>query len=291
MMMIVDNFRFIDLPEELVRITLSYLDIPSLGALSCTGKNLVAHWASHNDTWKLMVEHRFYIDTKNHIRPNCYGGTSWKQAFQTLARADHMPKSRYTYRRRIVVAKGTTKKQVHLWVLLRHTENCTTRIDDHRYVELNLCIQNVRSTSVPVRIQVNDATLVYMGSEGRTDFVTTNVICNDRIRPKRLYPLTQDGGILLHPFEFAVVSVSFPCAPNMMYETDFLSRAVSVHVPIEWEDSSYSKNCYEYAIDAVTPTNHRLSAHFLPEHDIWNHYMELPGGCLALTNQCNLRTL
>merc|ERR1712238_647679 len=45
-----------------------------------------------------------------------------------------------------------------------------------------------------------------------------------------------DGTVSLLPLRHVILSVYFPCDSDVVFETDFLSRAVSVNVPVRWGD-------------------------------------------------------
>jgi hypothetical protein len=105
------------------------------------------------------------------------------------------------------------------------------------------------------------------------------------LRPKVLFHDTDGGlfdsdltnGIKLRPFDMAIVSVHFPCASDV-FETDFLARALSVHVPV-----------YSSGKTANDDNSHtEASAFFIPESDVWNYYMELPGNFLTLVDRFHM---
>ncbi len=101
--------------------------------------------------------------------------------------------------------------------------------------------------------------------------------------------------ISLRPFEFIIISVNVPMSDymtseeNVRFETDFLSRAISLSTPVTLHcDKDHSKR----SSGEKSPTDYNscrvyssLSvATFLKENDIWENYMQLPGNCLALTD-------
>mmetsp|Transcript_8242 Transcript_8242/g.12420 ORF Transcript_8242/g.12420 Transcript_8242/m.12420 type:complete len:449 (-) Transcript_8242:33-1379(-) len=105
------------------------------------------------------------------------------------------------------------------------------------------------------------------------------------------YPLS------LRPFEFVIVSVNVPLThymnsqENIRFETDFLSRAISLSTPVTLQCDN--DQCKTNDNKSQTIDNHALyssmsSAKFSSEHDIWESYMQLPGNCLALTDRSSL---
>ncbi len=117
--------------------------------------------------------------------------------------------------------------------------------------------------------------------------------------------------IILRPFEFVVVSMNVPLThyvdrENIQFETDFLSRAVSICTPVrlhndcnnsdisstllcdneEEEEVEVFEEMEGHEMRIKNSSVSSLSvASFLAEHDIWEHYMELPGNCLTLSNR------
>mmetsp|Transcript_12596 Transcript_12596/g.17362 ORF Transcript_12596/g.17362 Transcript_12596/m.17362 type:complete len:386 (-) Transcript_12596:63-1220(-) len=83
----------------------------------------------------------------------------------------------------------------------------------------------------------------------------------------------------LQPFEYIIVSVHVPCTSDMRYETDFLSRALCLHIPTRWNEGADKPMANRPAFDCLA------SASFMPETEMWDYYMELPGGCLTLADR------
>lgn len=110
--------------------------------------------------------------------------------------------------------------------------------------------------------------------------------------------------LTLNPLEFAIVAVNVPCTPDMIYETDFLSRSLVAHVPtmlncytpLHKENSQYVQDMNDIQNNPsskrkssdmkwVKETRRTLTtATFLTEMEFWDYYMQLPGGCLALSD-------
>ena len=122
------------LPEEVLRSILSYMDVPSIGAISATHKpqhKNLASLASDEDTWYMLTQRRFGIGCnhkrrtwrkkkKNVVlvkrgsssslsseastgvgesrrrRPQTYGGATWKDAFRSLSLAMRIPETSLT---------------------------------------------------------------------------------------------------------------------------------------------------------------------------------------------------
>jgi hypothetical protein len=308
------------LPDEVIHIIFLFADIPALGKIAQTGQNMLSKLACNDETWSNLVERRFRISTKK-SRPVLHGGHSWKQAFFSMSHSDRIPRGRYTGSQKAVFAKGRsvqrkpisgTSSPVRLWVLMGHTENCKTRTirqsragaseessNNERFVELYLCMQNVKSGAGNVTVDVLEATLALLGStEGSRPLISRVRKPGSSLQPKVLFhdamsspsadPFDYDvsSGIKLRPFQVAVVSVHFPCASDV-FETDFLARAVSVNVPVRKPSATKGKENIVPAVASSSTMTQEVdaSAFFLPEHDVWNYYMELPGNCLTLVDR------
>ena len=311
---------FDSLPEELIRHVYSYADIPSLATMMLTGKNLSSQYASDDITWGSLVERRFRVSTEK-VRPKIHGGRNWKEAYRSLSHCDRMPKNRYTSSQKIVFARGRAKQRkvderVSMWVMMAHTENCRTRTvprqersvegtlegDSERFVELYLCLQNIKSGGESVITDVMESALVLLGSTGNNfDPMVRRAYQSNSFRPKMLLHDKMESsaevasrtdrvfdisnGITLRPFEVAVLSVHFPCSQDL-YETDFLARAVSLHVPVRISSELITK--IDSADAETKESQTHASAFFLPENDVWNYYDELPGGFLTLADRNRL---
>jgi hypothetical protein len=178
--------------------------------------------------------------------------------------------------------------------------------DDKRYVELYLCLQNVKSGGGDVVANVMDAALVLMGNSESYDPLKYG-----SLRPKVLLHETKEScslkatgesddhlafditdGVKIRPFDIVVISVHFPCSSEV-YETDFLARAVSLHVPVRKSSDDGNESVLvsrDAASLVVTPhaettMSSEASAYFIPEKDVWNYYDQLPGGCLTLVDR------
>lgn len=263
----------------------------------------MAKMASDDCTWERIAQMRFCISTKR-TKPRNHGGRTWKDAYRSMAYARRIPRCRFTSSRKTIFAKGASRQYqgcgdcVSLWVMIGHTENCETRratprhhrtTEEQRFIELNVCIQNVRSSFGSVTVHVLDAAL--QAIQG-TETTIASPVCSGWMQPRLLCfhrctgaaavgqsmiysdSLDLTDGIRLHPFDFCVVSMHFPCSHDV-FETDFLARALQLRVPVFPHPSSP---------ETIT----KASAYFLPEKEIWNYYTELPGGFLSLNDKFRL---
>ena len=190
-----------------------------------------------------------------------------------------------------------------------------------RYVEFWVCFQNAKSSGPKIHVDITKCELQLLSSLGGTYFepcllqnkeeAGRNVhgrgrspsryrILHRQQKEKRLNNMTKNcvkdtniyheelttttNMISIQPWEFCIVSIPFPCEVQDVFETDFLSRAISLRVP------------YSYIRSTTTSHDHKKEKHevleemiseawFVPESDIWDKYSTLPGGCLTLADR------
>lgn len=276
---------FSRLSEDLIFLIFSFADVGSLGGIAQVSNCFLATASSGDAVWKWIVKNRFHIDTSNPRSKKTLGGRTWKEVYHSLSRINRIPKSKFTPARKAVFAKGggvtrRSNSPIAVWVLLSHTADCLTRRSGGRghtrFVELNVCIQNVKSGQGDVRVNLIDCTLQLrrnLDMSHQSVWMKPRVLYRSKGDVSALAMLGSDlNTIVLQPFEFCVVSMHFPCQEDV-YETDLLSRAVSLSVP------------FSSAGDQTTRTT---NAHFIDDDEIWDHYMELPGACLTLNDRSRL---
>jgi len=192
-----------------------------------------------------------------------------------------------------------------------------------RYIELHLCLQNTKSSGGTFSADFANAhsQVVYCRG-GVCEINEVNVKSGGEFGPKLLYHSRYDRSennakkanvddivdgidslnenayhsfdLTLEAFEFAVVAVNIPCPSGMVFETDFLSQAILMNVPVTVNERTASNGCAR-ALDphfaGVKDGNSTwlASAAFLGEDDIWKYYMELPGGFLAAVDPSSMR--
>jgi hypothetical protein len=275
------------LPDDLIFLIFSYADVCSLGRIAQVSNCFIATISSDDSIWREFVQDRFRLDTSNPRSKKTLGGRTWKEVYDSLSRRNRIPKSKYTPNRKAVFAKGggvtrRSNSAISVWVLLSHTADCLTRryisdsfsgsgLSNTRFVELNVCIQNVKSGHGDLRINLIKCTLELMGNLGASHQCVY-------VKPKVLFRSKGEismgakrsmNTIILKPLEFCVVSMHFSCQEDV-YETDVLSRAISLSVPFS-SDVDQNANI--------------VSALFIDDSEIWDYYVELPGACLTLNDR------
>ena len=355
---------FNTLPDELLRIVITWMDIPCLALLIRTSKSsTIAQMAADDKTWLSLVGRRFNIATNRSSsagppRSKSYGGSTWKAAYRSMSLAKRLPKCRQMPRKNVVFCKGGNVNccpSVNMWVMMNHTDDCNTRqvpresesadsMDNNetgdddsasiaassssedetpreRYVELRVCVQNIRTGFRTVQVDIENTTVSIAGMRGLSvvgiqqprivhkssddkksaeasgPSKRTRYNSSRRRSARRSYLLingdedqtSSDKDSLppiaryatLKPFEFVVFTARVPCTLDMRYETDFLSRARCVDVPVSWTSTKPNTNSLARNFDSCY-------SGFISEFEIWEHYMELPGNCLTLVDRSHV---
>ena len=96
--------------------------------------------------------------------------------------------------------------------------------------------------------------------------------------------------ISLNPFEFVVVSVNVPLkcytqvGENLRFETDFLSRAISVCTPVTLHVETKNRPSDDH-VSSLSSSSILSVAYFASEKEIWESYTEISGNFIALNNR------
>lgn len=302
------NMTLLQLPSELLRHVYSFMDVPMLGKMAKVHNHgILRDLANAELLWGSLVQQRFQIATTNtNKRPKAFGGKDWKDSYRSMHLCNRMPKCRHTNRKTVFAKGKSEQQQLSVWVTLHHTENCRTRVlrtsnatnrqQRQRYVDFWVCLQNVKTSGPAIRVDVHNAQLQFLGGLGALyseSCVQEEWNCGGYGRwvlPRVLYKhstktnhnhsaaatvcnenkMIAQGGIWLKPLEFCMVSLPFACAQDC-FETDVLARTVSLILPFSTSTSA--------------STTSEAEAWFVPESVVWDHYCELPGGCLTLSDR------
>ncbi len=202
-----------------------------------------------------------------------------------------------------------------------NNSSCFPYSNQRRYLELKVCLQNTKSgfglLAVPdlsmIRLNsVDEEFGIYSDSENHCE--TFQIVAHGPWKPKVILrrrfceEALKDGSnnfiesdnlkwlgydssnhkddIILSPFEVVVISIRVSCPSDMVYETDFLSTASSIHIPVvsrgtKQENGTECSDAKDIAADFATAT-------FIDEDELWEYYTQLPGGCLSLTDRSRL---
>jgi hypothetical protein len=219
--------------------------------------------------WGSLVYRRFCVNPKQ-SRARAHGGTSWKDAFRAMSLTHRVPTCHYTRAEKAIFAQGSggnPRDHVSSWVLVSHTANCRTKRSNYhsstRFIKFHVCLQNIKSGAGSVQINVKGATFTGVYGENRMYGKPMILYRSTQDVPTvEAYSLDHDEVLVLAPFEFCVIAMTFPCGVAV-FETDVLRHADYVCVPLADSD------------DVIKAT-------FLPRNEVWKYYMLLPGEYLVL---------
>jgi hypothetical protein len=158
-----------------------------------------------------------------------------------------------------------------------------------RYVEFNVCLQNVKSSAGPITVDLLSTTLEVAAGMGSHEAVQVKGMPRMIHHHRHQHTISDsimlidedthaddDGLIILQPFDFCVVTMSFACLYDV-FETDLLARALALRVAIVDDDKSMPQTNQQQE-HHCQHHQRQVSASFVPESDIWQCYMELTGG-------------
>ncbi len=366
----VDYFE--SLPREILLLILKYMDVPCIGSMIQTSSpkdDNIASLAAMERKWLEIVNRRFNLFRATRVakgnvsRPKFYGGSTWKDAYRSMAISNRMPKMTVQYKKKKIFAKGcgfkiidskvanchslasrtisntmgpnrqkSRNQFVACWVMIGHTEDCKLRVahmdlnepnfqdafvgdrasnvssgnQSDTYIELQLALQNTKSGFCKVTADIFQATIQM--HDAIDSFFTQRIVRSGPFRPKVVYRsiggrtglkngctwLDEELGdkLFLRPFEFAIVSVNIPLRHYMelsnesiQFETDFLSRALSICVPVSCEEPIAVERRHDTCDNLSMTHSSVVVAKFMEEYEIWENYMALPGNCLVLVDK------
>lgn len=121
----------------------------------------------------------------------------------------------------------------------------------------------------------------------------------------RTRPADDVRDLVLRPFEVVVLSVHVACPEGHVYETDVLASAASLRLPVVAAGWPRDKDGDAAATAAgggarcrgaqrralgrdVVRRRDVAVARFMSEDCVWDHFVQLPGGCLSLTDRSQL---
>ena len=255
--------------------------------------------------------------TKPYQRPTSYGGSNWKNAYRLLARCHKMPRSRISQRKVVFAKSvGSNRRNdcndrssgVLCWVLVGHTDDCRLRrqaiiqeSDDSippredKFIELHVCFQLISPSAIRVNLDFSASYVQLRGEPSGKG----NIILLGSKRPKVIHrsfggksqrriadahgAMREDeydscNNILsIKTLEFVVVAINVVCPQDMVYETDFLSRAIALHIPTCLEKeialrSSPNDVCPESSLSYVWSSSNKRPREMLPI-ELYNHFV------------------
>ena len=274
----------IPLSEDETVSVLSFLSANALCALSAVNRKWQFQSAVLIDQcWKKLVEKRWRL-RGNLLRS--LGAATWKIAYQILTFRRRMPRGFFTEKKNHPFGRGIQDGCL-TWILVAHKADSRLRVlnPTTNCITIHVCIQNVYLSNVVVSLS--------------EETFRTNLRCEDNaveklsiLRPPQL--LTKNGiknsiekehtAIHLHALQNVVVAVDIGCPPDIVFETDFLSRVTNFSVHLDLVLPEHDSD--QYCVKQVEQHTLTVDNVFVGEEEVWEHFMELPGGAVLLRSDC-----
>ena len=269
------------LSEDEASGVLSFLGAHALCVLSAVNRKWQFQCADFLDQfWKKLVEKRWKL-RGNLLRS--LGAASWKFAYQILTFRRRMPRGVFTDKKNIPFGRGNLDGCL-TWILVAHK------------ADSRLCVVNPTTNSITMHVCIQNVYLSNVVVALSEQTFGTNLRCDDNsveklsiLRPPQL--LAKNGSkktdekghtaIHLHALQNIVVAVDIGCPPDVVFETDFLSRVVDFSVHLELVPSGNDLCIKQAEQHALIVDNV-----FVGEDEVWEHFMELPGGAILLRSEC-----
>ena len=249
-------------------------------------KNIDTEWP-----WKILCRKRWQIPEQ--INKRMVGATTWKQAFEIMQTRQRLPKGDFTAKTNIVFGKGRNSC-VDTWLLIGHTVDSRLR---NNIIEIKLCIQNCHADSditislgcadftvsclsengISTDLRISKATLVAtQGVSCRfgtssTSSNSTDSLCSVSSSSSSSSSDKGVDSITLGLYSYCVIALEVPCPEEIVYETDFLARALQLRI----FNCFTSRQCY---------SPNTITCDFFHNLFYTDHYDELPGGVVLLRN-------
>lgn len=277
----------LSIEDHLLRLLLIYFDAKSLCNLSITCKycNKTIDPIFEEVWWQLCLK-GWSISEKEKFKL-CGIGSSMKYTYRMLWQRMRIPRGRYTERFNYIFGKGRNSN-VSCWISLGHSSNAelyNLSADINgvstaaRCVDMRLCIQNLGSNQLIINYldpqQTVNLTCLDQEQEDDVDQQSLTVTTiNEIARNGQTVSSPKHSSMsCLNPLEFIVLSCKVQCPPWVRYETDFLSMMDRIELKI-----NHAANDNTRGGDVVTAT-------MIPENEIWEYYIELPGGVVLLRDK------
>lgn len=197
-----------------------------------------------------------------------------------------IPRGIYTKKHNIVFG-SCFSNGVESWISVNHMQNTNLRrsnIDgsdnNNNVIELRVCIQNICNGLISVPLDMNSFEMRCRSELDQTiqQQLTLKSVQNIGINGNRVEVSEIKSDVKLKPLDSVVLSVQIGCPMDMLFETDFLTRADNFAMKII--------KCHPYS-PYLEDRSITLNVKFVDEETVWDSYVELPGRVILLRQDCN----
>lgn len=229
------------------------------------------------------------------------GTPSWKTAYGILSRKKRMPQGLFTKKQNSIVFGHGRRCGCEGWIMVSHQPNTRLRVyGSYRVLTFQLCFQNISNDIVNLNLNT-------LGMSIRTCHGVTQISSQIKLVAKNgmryinhRSNLSSNDHVKLRQYEFIVISFDAPIQDDdsIVYEAEYLSMARSlqfyIHVPSS--DALCTKLTFDGVMGIVDSQlipgiSQLFVCTFYDEMDIWDHYVELPGGVVLLRRDCESATV
>jgi hypothetical protein len=253
---------------------LNFLDAQSLLQAAMGAK--ILQGARSDELWYSLSHRRWRVALS---MKRVLGVTNWQGAYRLLAKRQKVPRGVFTEKHNKCYGAGRSRG-IDCWLFIKHSSSSRPYVTKSGVpvIYVRLCVQNV-----------NNVAFLFRPSSIETAFRTESIdiyepltLLSSRIvafNGLKFMAADTAGGrdsdadnLVLGPLDFCVALLQLVVPTDITYETDFLAR-------IAWVDLHGKCGSGE---DLTVRCN------IIDEHDIWESYVELPGGVVLHRDESSL---
>lgn len=298
--------------DNLIREIVSFCDARSLCDLSSTCSyfhstidNIIEEfwWALCQRGWNISQRER---------RKLCGVGSTMKHTYRMLRQRMRIPCGRFTERFNYIFGKGSRSLR-SCWLTLGHTTDARLtpvpatphRPAKHR-IEIRLCVQNVGGRPIVIDLSQPENTVqLFCFDDGKDTHdgytpMDEQARDTDALEVASIAVIARNGTPVdgdahtahcdINPLDFVVLSCKVLCPTWVHYETDFLSMLERVKLRTHsWTSDTPSTATSSSAAAASDKMSVIESSDvdivMAPEDEVWEYYIELPGGVVLLRDK------
>jgi hypothetical protein len=258
--------------QDISQIIIDYLDPKSILKFSSVSKQ-IKELIDTEITWERLCYIRWNVSSK--IRKSILAKT-WRQAYEILHLSQKIPQTPYTDKSCKIFGKSKNKN-IYSWLLLGHTPDCRIK---NKCIEVRICIQNCEEIPVYIPFSPNNFIVSCMFEDHLEDLQSIKI---NVLNHKNSSYSFADGFLCLKTFSYCILTIYILCPDDIIFETDFLTRAFCINVGFISQKDYNSKIVYH---DEKTNSSilQYITCKFKDEMSFYEHYSFLPGGYVVLNN-------
>lgn len=281
-----EECKLLNLEKETIEEILKYCSAQSLCALSSSckffntsiEKSMQYAWgALCKKGWRISERERLKISGK------C---SNMKHTYKVLWHRMRIPFGRYTERFNYIFGKGRSST-ASCWVTIRHTNNTelynsTVLIDGSKVtkhlVDVRFCVQNLADSPLFIDLSKPHHTMKVFclnidEDQDNFEVISINEVARNGSAVSNSL-LESYSRCCLNPLEFVVLQCKVSSPAWIKYESDFLSIIGKIQLIAKYPST-----------DTKIENHIVLEAAMISEEEVWEYYIELPGGVVLLRDK------